>query len=311
MLSKLNYFIYRHELFLGLIGFILSFVYYLNYPGTLTIISSIPGIIFWLSVFFIADGINKNFKEGSIFPHRKDQIRKLESLSIAAFIMNLISDITGSWLLKLWHYPPIKNPFLYFALLAPLGYIMFGLILFLFYKFFKHKYDYLVKPGRPTTLKDKIYKIIMYLELFFGITGIITAVKYYYNFVNTHKIIWYKVYESIKADVNIGMFIILWLSIFFILEFICFTLKRETLTRDLVRGNFIPLISIIISSFICIILVEFINAPIQIWRFSNWPYQEINLFNIPLIAFLLWPMQYLLLLPIIRILDSKNEDNIW
>lgn len=310
MLHKLNYFIYKHELKIGILGFIFSFLYYLYFPGTLNFLRTIPLITSWISVFFIGDAINKNLGETSIFPHRKDQFKKLERLGLAALIMNMISDMTGAWLLKLWYYPAMPNPILY-LILAPIGYIIFGLILYVFYKLFKNHYDRNVLRGRLKKKKKNTYIATMYLELITGLIGMCMSSYYIYIFSIENNIIWYKVNQFVKAEVNLVMPIILWISIFFLLEFICFKLNRETLTRDLVRGNFLPLISIFMASVICIILVELFNAPFQIWSFTNWPYTHINLFNIPGIAYLLWPLQYLLLLPIIRILDGKNEENIW
>jgi hypothetical protein len=111
--------------------------------------------------------------------------------------------------------------------------------------------------------------------------------------------------------VNVLMFVLSWISIFFLLETACFLLKKNTLTQDIIRGNFVPLISIFAASFLCIVFIELFNMPFQIWVFHNWPLNHIRLFAIPVVAYIVWPTQYLLLLPIIRLLDGKNAEQVW
>lgn len=148
-------------------------------------------------------------------------------------------------------------------------------------------------------------------ELILGIIGIAASYVYYGSLVRTYGVTWYEVFARVDMPINIWMVFFSWLSVFFVLEYACYTLKRETLTRDLIRGNFLPLISIIGASAICIVFVELFNTPFHIWVFHNWPYQSTQFMSIPIVAYLVWPSQYLLLLPIIRLFDGKNEENVW
>jgi len=213
-------------------------------------------------------------------------------------------------MIRLWYYPHF-NPYIYFLILAPIGYIIFGIILYVFYRLFKKNYDNKVKPGRMNNIRKIIYKLIIHTELLTGIIFLLSSISYYIHFVAITKVNIMTINQLNIFDVNIVYPIISWLGIFFILEFACYYLKRETLTRDLIRGNFIPLISIILASLICIIFVEIFNYPFQIWSFSNWPNQHIQYFGIPIIAYILWPLQYLILLPLIRLFDGENTENVW
>jgi hypothetical protein len=311
MLRKLAYFIYAHELPLGIIGFISTFLFYILFPGPVTLFRSGPLCVSWLCAFLIGDWISRHLKEGSIFPHRANQINKLRRVVLAALIMNFISDATGAWFLKLWYYPPIASPFIYLFFLAPVGYILFGLILYVFYRLLKRHWDRTVKRGRMTKLEKRMFMWIINAELIVGVVGVIISGFYYYHFVKLYSIVWYAINLKVVASVNIFVPLLLWISLFFLMEYACFILKRETLTRDLVRGNMLPFFSICIASVVCIILVEFFNAPLQVWTFTNWPYDSMRLLGVPLVAFILWPMQYLLLLPLVRLIDGKNEENVW
>lgn len=310
MFKKAVFFIYTHEFFLGLTGFISSFLFYILFPGPFTLLRALPAVLSWFCVFLLGDWASRKMGEGSIFPHRKNQMHKFKRLLLASLIMNFISDMTGSWLLKLWYYPLINSSLLYLAL-APLGYILFGFVLYVFYRLFKQHWDYLMKSGRLTKLQKKIYLGAIHLQLILGVVGLGVSIPYYRSFVTQYQITWHSFDQNVLATVNIWMPLLLWVSIFFLLEYACFFLQRETFTRDIIRGNFLPFFSILGASIVCIIGIEFFNSPFQIWTFTNWPYQTAQFFNIPVVAYALWPLQYFLLLPIIRLLDGKNTENVW
>jgi hypothetical protein len=311
MLHTIVYNIYKYALPIGVIGYICTFLFYVVFPGPITFARSVPGFFSWFFVFLLGDWLNRRLGERSIFPHRKNQLHTLKRLALAGYIMNLISDATGAWLLKLWYYPHFDNPVLYMLVLAPLGYILFGLILYVFYALFKHHWDGRVKRGRLNNIQSKVFGIVIHLELLIGVVGGALSLRYYQQIIQANDIVWYMLHVDRIVDVNVWYFFLSWMSIFFLLEYACFALKRETLTRDIIHGNFWPVISIFLASAVCIVLVEFFNAPFQGWIFTNWPLQSIQFLGIPLVAYIVWPTQYLLLLPIIRLIDGKNEEHVW
>lgn len=309
--KKLLNLIYRYEFLIGIIGFILTVAFYFAFPGPINFWKGIPGIINWLCVFLLGDWLSRKLGEGSILPRRKNQLNNFREIVVAGFIMNFISDLTGSWLLKLWYYPLFDRPWVYLFVLAPLGYILFGFILFVFYRLFKHHLDNKVKPGRMTKKQQTIFNWLIHLQLLASFVGIYYSFNYYFNFVIGNQIIWYKFDQLVQTKVNIGYFALLWFSLFWLFEYLAFIFKKETLTRDLIRCNLVPILAIIMASISCIVLVEFTNSPFEAWVFTNWPYQHLGLFKIPVLAYLLWPTQYLLLLSIVRLLDKNNSENVW
>ena len=310
MLRKLAYIILANELAFGILGLLISLLYLVVIPKPVTVFWCIPVAFSWFSVFLIADWFNRSLGEGSIFPHRADQLHKLKRLAMAGLLMNIVNDVTGSWLTRLWYYPTF-DPLWYLLFFAPIGYMMHGIVLFIFYRPFKHHWDYLVKPGRMSRLGRTLFYWIIHLELIGGIIGLYVSVRYFGYLIHTYGVKWYAIYARTDMPVNIGLVFLSWFSVFFILEYVCYVLKRETLTRDLIRGDFVPLLSMIAASALCILFIEFSNAPFQVWVFHNWPYSSIQLFSIPFVAYVVWPLQYILLLPIIRLFDGKNEDNVW
>jgi hypothetical protein len=106
-----------------------------------------PLALSWFSVFLIGDGLNKRIGNGAIFPHRLDQLHKLKRLAVAGILMNVINDSTGEFMTRLWYYPGF-NPYLFFMLFAPVGYVLYGIVLYVFYRLFKKHWDHHVRTGR-------------------------------------------------------------------------------------------------------------------------------------------------------------------
>jgi hypothetical protein len=311
MLYRIENFVFKHELFFGLCSFGGPFLYLVTLRPLIDYFGVLLICISWFGAFLLGDWLSRQMGEGSIFPHGPNQKNKLGRLVAASLIMNLILDITHVWFLKLWYYPWLDNILLYLLVFAPLGYILFGYIIYVFYRFFKHHWDFLVKPGRMSEIKNRIYQILIKLELIVGILGLATSICYLVKFVTENNLIWPAVNVSVVAPSPIWVGFLFWISAFFIVEYLCFRLKRETLTRDLLRGNFVPIYSILAASIICIVLVEIYNTPFQAWTFINWPLDTVRFFKIPLVAYLLWPMQFFLILPLIRLFDGRNIENVW
>lgn len=156
-----------------------------------------------------------------------------------------------------------------------------------------------------------LFRLVISIESVLGIIGLASSIVYYRTLIQTYNVVWYEIYRRVDMPVNVLMFVISWISIFFLLETACFLMKKNTLTQDIIRGNFVPLISIGAASLLCMVFIELFNMPFQIWVFHNWPLNHIRLFAIPVVAYVVWPTQYLLLLPIIRLLDGKNAEQVW
>jgi hypothetical protein len=311
MLSKIENFVFKHELILGVTSFAGTFLYLILFQKQINYFGAFLMCVSWFGAFLLGDWISREMGEGSIFPHGPNQTNKLTRLIAASLILNFIQDVTIVWFLKLWYYPWLGNILLYLLVFAPLGYILFGYVIYVFYRFFKHHWDFLAKPGRMSEVKTKIYQFLMPAELILGISGLGVSIYYLRQFVLENNLAWPAVNIAYNVESPIWTGFLFWLSVFFIVEYLCFRLKRETLTRDVIRGNFVPIYSIIASSIICVALVELYNTPFQAWTFINWPLDTLRFFKIPLIAYLLWPMQFLLLLPLIRLFDGKNVENVW
>ena len=182
MIKKILAFLFKHEIKIGIIGFVISlFILILEMRGKIsTFIEMLPLVINWLCVFLIGDYLNRKTGEGSIFPHRKNQKDKLIRLMLASFISFLIVEVSCTWFARLWYYPNF-NYWNYLLMYLPIGLIINGFIMYAFYRLFKRNLDDKVKGGRPSDIKQKIYKFIIMLNGFLGIIGVIVSFSYFQN----------------------------------------------------------------------------------------------------------------------------------
>ncbi len=84
-----------------------------------------------------------------------------------------------------------------------------------------------------------------------------------------------------------------------------------TLLHTILRKNFIPLFAIIFASLIGIAAFEITNTPFLLWNYSDWPVFEYRFFEIPLLAIIWWPIQFVALLSLIRCVLRVEELDIW
>ncbi len=226
----------------------------------------------------------------TLFLGNKTAFKRLIKLAIICYFMNLASDIVGCWLTRSWFYP-FFDPVWYIFLATPFGYVLFGLVLYLSYKVFKR----LFSSNKKIKLKKvgKIYPTVVITGAFLSLIGGYLGINYLYNSVSRLGVPWYAININSHIPVQIEYFIISALSAFFFIEFLCYILKRSTLTLNLLSGNFRPLLAILLATITGIIMIEIVNAPFQIWSFANWPMQAHSIATLPTLVYMLWPLQFL------------------
>ena len=67
------------------------------------------------------------------------------------------------------------------------------------------------------------------------------------------------------------------------------------------------LLIISITGIISAFIYESFNLPAGFWRYTNIPLSHIAIFNIPLIIYLFWPIQYFILIPFYRLFVNNKE----
>lgn len=268
-----------------------------------TLAALIPLGIAWISLIITIQAFDKYYYGENIWARNSTEKKELVFITV---VICLILDLFGMIFTRLWYYPP-GTIALYLAI-APIFYFLYGKLLYLIYESIEHYF----KKEKHQNISKKVYSNLINLELVIGVVLTVVTLIYSYKYFQ-------KIEENIFEIGEAGGFMVEWwyiaaplLATFFIVEYLCYRANKPTLTLNILQKNFYPLISIIIASIAAIILTEIVNAPFQIWTFSEqaWPYSDISLFKIPAIAYLLWPLQFPPMIALFRYLYT-DEREIW
>lgn len=285
--------------FLSLLGISLMFLI----SGYSKLAALIPLAVAWVSLILTIQSFDRYYYGKNIWARtRKEKI----DVVIATFALCIILDLFGMLFTRLWYYPP--GTFTMYLAIAPIFYFLYGKLLYLLYESIEEFF----KPYFVDTGYSKYYSAVMDLQLGLGVLLSIISIYItagYYRQINDTIL---KIGEPGGFQVEWWFIAIVLLAAYFLIEYLCYHSDKPTLTMNLLSGNFYPIISIVIASILAILLTEIVNAPFQIWSFSEqaWPYSHISLFKIPVIAYVLWPLQFLPLIGLFRYLYS-DEREVW
>ncbi len=74
----------------------------------------------------------------------------------------------------------------------------------------------------------------------------------------------------------------------------------------IVSGDYVPLLAIFLAGWVSALIYEGFNAPSGWWRYANIPYADIQLFGVPILVFILWPLQYLPIISLYSLLKKRR-----
>jgi hypothetical protein len=96
--------------------------------------------------------------------------------------------------------------------------------------------------------------------------------------------------------IHFGYFLAAFLGVWMVLEWVQVRLGRLSLLRTLLHRRFAPIAAIVIASLVCSLFWETVNASHHFWKYTNWPFPHWQLLHIPVMIFLIWPVQYVVFL---------------
>lgn len=222
--------------------------------------------------------------------------------AIAAFLIELLCN----WLWKLWYYPPF-TPYLYLTLIV---FILIGYFYFLLKGYMAIR-AFLIARGfsRKRIKINKSYKTLFNV---FGIVGVL------FLFLATLQLIGTVHWDGISffnsfglrhfSLINVGLMTI---SLILILEYLEYKEREDTFLMHLMQGDWTPFISIVVAALFTGITMEGFNIPLSIWVYTNWPDSHVAISHLPLTVFLAWPIQYIFLISIYRLLYKRETAKIW
>ncbi len=296
-----------HELLVGVVIFLSSIIMLWFLFGRYDWKTIPIGISSWVAIILIVDFFDRKVLKKSFLPteHTKKRFIKISLISIS---FCLILDLFGVFFARLWYYPHL--PLYVYLLFAPIAFIVYIFLLFILYE----SIEKLLKNSLKLSFdvkNSKTYRIFMNIEFVLGIAGYLATFKYLSVLIPQFNIPIIDIQRSTSIQIVWWYPFAFLLSTFFIFEFISYRENKKTLTWDLMQRNIYPIIGILFASLIAIIFIEFINSPFQIWIFANWPLNEYRIFNIPMLALAVWPLQFLAFLSMLRFALAKREASIW
>ncbi|KKT35247.1 MAG: hypothetical protein UW24_C0012G0052 [Parcubacteria group bacterium GW2011_GWA2_44_12] len=294
----------------GIIFFLLSYVQLLL-PASL--VSGKVLAIFWFlfmyGIILIGDGITQKIYNKSLL----HEIRKSKKNMISFFVISVLGGIilegVAQWLGKLWVYPYF-NIYSY-SIFFILGFGLYWLMIAESYLATKAIFDYL-RRGKNIVrnyywFEPPFYKfigvlgaVLIFLSVFFMLRDYVPNGGYVFDISN-----------PINYKVNFIYVITIFLGTWFVLESIEYFRKKTSLLKDIFHHYFNPLISILITSFVLAIIMETENIPHGFWIYTNWPFENIQLLNLPVTMFIAWPLHYVTFLSLFRAFTEKESDEIW
>ena len=299
-------FIKHHEFYLSIFILFFSAVWMIVFLGSYNWFIVLPLGISWVGLICLFDFFERKYFAHSIIPDTIPRKRKVLIITTVSLLFCVLLDGFGVFVARLWYYPffPLKV----YLLIAPFAFGAYTLLLFILYEFIRDLVTHHRKINFAQSLGGRFYTTIMSSELTLGIIGYFLTIIYALKFLTDSHLSPFIITQ--KGEVPFSGFYILTLvliSTFFIFEFICFKQNKQTLTHDILSGNFWPIIFILIANTLAIVIIEFANTPFQVWSFANWPYDHIRLLNVPVAALLLWPLQFYAFLSMLRALFPSKE----
>lgn len=310
LLHRINKTAYRHQLAVAIFLFVTSFILLVILYPEFSLLRSIPIGVNWIAVVMLFDYLNRKFNNYTISPTTAKRKSTLLKLAVVAALFNLAFDVLGSWTTRLWYYPQYDYRY-YILVFAPIGYAVYGLGLYSIFVFFKKLFDDEVRGGRLSDRRTRMYEKVMAAEIALGLLGIWYSLYYLLDHISNFKVPVFNIQLDSNLPVEWWFTFMSGFSLLFIFEYISFKQGKETLTRDLIRGNFVPLVALLCCSAVGMIFIEAVNYPFQIWTFANWPLQEVAIVGVPIVAVIVWPLQFLVLMSMMRCFFDARKLDIW
>lgn len=302
------------KFYFGLIFFVASYLQFLLPPELVNFRNlTILNLAFMLGVIYICEEITLKLKNKSILHEIRKNTKNLIAFVVVSTAGGILLDGIAKWLGKLWIYP-YWNFDMYLFLFIP-GFAIYWLMIVESYLATKAIIDY-CHDGRH--IVGQSFGFEKYLYKFLGIAGLalitISAIFIASNWYQGDKYIAdlrdvYNITENFKT--NFSYLMLVFLGVWFSLEFIEYSRKKTSLIKDIAHHYFSPPVSILLGSFLLAIIMETQNAPLGYWIYTNWPLQNFQLFNLPILMYLVWPLHYIFFLSLFRAFTQKESDEIW
>jgi hypothetical protein len=295
----------KFYLYLSIISFILSYFPLLIPPQERTnLLVVFGGGLLYLAAISLAEYVTRRLGGFSQLRRIMKTPKTFLTYISVGFLGGLILDSIFQWLSRLWIYPFWTTNFYLLIFIA--GFSVYYLSIISTYLISKTVIGKTRRRKKSKNRERKSYKssfsILLVLSIMMitvGLSGLVMG------FINSRYPL-FDVNVAVESSVDFVFVAITFIGIWFLLESIGYRLGRKTFIIEILNCNFEPLISVLISSLLFLIIMESQNGPIQLWTYINWPLQDIKIFYTPIIAVLFWPLHYLVIITLYKVISKEQ-----
>lgn len=291
---------------LGLVMIMISFGYWFLPISHKVLL--VANALFVLGNIFIFDYLSERFSGYSLLKvhHRR------KHFLILGFLVGLFLELYINWIGKFWYFPYWDEAF-YIISFVP-GWALYSLYLLETYLGVKAIIEKLF-------FKSRFRESFAGLRLIFISAGMLGAAMLstgtLYLALSLTKREWQEaliINQTRQSNPhNWYWYFIIVIGFWLILE--CFEYYRHetSLLYEIFKGNYWPLLAIIVASLAGAISYEVFNLPGGLWRYSyeNVPFAQLRFIGFPVMMFIAWPFHYLPVISLYRILYKNDTKKLW
>ncbi len=226
---------------------------------------------------------------------------------ITGFLAAILIEILFNSILKLWHYNVSLAIYLaIFPFFLSIGFLnlyesYLAISSIIHHAIPRKRRKYTNHPGN-----DMLFTLLGSLSLFTLILCLFTSFD---TNIPQQSLAFLNTYLSINP--NFILIILFPLSVFFLIEYLEYVHHEDSCLLHLFEGDIIPFIAVIIASCISSLIIESFNLSMNLWQYSNWPFQQYTILGIPAIILIFWPIQYLVYIALYHFLFKHETKTIW
>jgi hypothetical protein len=116
----------------------------------------------------------------------------------------------------------------------------------------------------------------------------------------------FEISHPYRAAVPFASFPLIFLGVWLILEYLQHRRGQESLLGRTFRGEWLPLASMAAAAWGFGLFMETVNTAGHFWRYTNWPMSRDEIFGVPVLVLLLWPLQYVVFLSVYEVISGRE-----
>lgn len=252
--------------------------------------SLIFGAFYYLGIVYLGEYVVQRFTFVSLLSTIFGGRRSAWNFMVLGLLGSIPFSLLVSNLGNFWYFPYWTNVD-YFVL----GYVLFGwsfyaLSIVFGYVMFKVLLDSLLPKHR---ISKKRYRFEPGMYKAFGVIGGWAAAMVFTMSMATTR--WLTDYHYLANQPRDPyMFWYWWLIALFgwivLCEYVIHKKRRSSLMSSTMHGYYVPLIAFVLIGITMGITNEIQNLPINLWGYANYPWQSMQIFDVPLFVIFAWPL---------------------